>query len=282
MEENKKKCYRLVATLAGILAVPGFLIGGVSLALIMAAMAGALGYFAYYYSDTLVMRMFRAVKVEPSTDLYRAARLVAKRAGVPMPKIYIMNCPQPNAFSTGRDPRMAKIAVTSGMLEKLSSLEVSAIIAHELAHIQHGDTQSSAMSAFLAGGISMPSNLLMFNRDEFQQESKFERFLIWVFANLAALLVKRVVEAESDFAADAEAAAMIEDPEMLISALKKTERYARQAINIRAEKIPAASFMFTVNPLSGQGADDYFMFHPTVEERVNRLQVVVPEYKDVA
>lgn len=277
-EEKKKKTYRLLGGFVAVIALPSLLIGGVGLMVILGGIAAALSYFAYYYSHRLVLRMFRAVPIKGDTDLYKAVARVAKKAEMPIPRMYIMKSSQPNAFATGREPRMASIAVTTGLLEQLNSLEVSAILAHEMAHIRHGDTIPTAVAGLIAGGISMPANLNLFDEDaEYHPQTRFGEWVLRSIAKLAAWLAKLVVDPEADFAADMEAAKIIDHPEMLATALRKADRFARRAILVRAEKIPGASSMFTVHPLSGQGMDDYFTFHPPIEERVARLRAMVQE-----
>jgi heat shock protein HtpX len=267
----------LLAGLTALFMGVGFLIGGHSGALIALVVAAVMNLFTYWNSDRMVLSMAGAQEIDERTapDVFRMVAELSQRAGLPMPRVYLMDNPQPNAFATGRNPQHAAVAVTTGLLEQLSREEVAGVIAHELAHIKNHDTLIMTITATIAGAISMLAQFGMFfggNRDSNSGHMGIIGTLAMVIlAPIAAMLVQMAISRTREYSADNLGAQIAERPEWLASALRRLESAAHQIPNEAAERNPATAHMFIVNPLSGQRMDNLFSTHPSTENRVAAL-----------
>jgi heat shock protein HtpX len=279
--------FRTALLLAGLTALfmgVGFLIGGANGAMIALLLAAGMNLFAYWNSDQMVLGMHGATEVDARSvpELYRTVQELAGRAGLPMPRVYLMDNPQPNAFATGRDPEHSAVAVTTGLLNMLSRDEVAGVIAHELAHIKNRDTLTMTITATFAGAISMLAQFGMFfggNRDNNNGGFGIIGTLAMVIlAPLAAMLVQMAISRTREYAADNEGGRIVGRPMVLASALAKISQAAEQIPNDSAEQNPATAHLFIVNPLTGgHGWDNLFATHPAVENRIAALQQLAVE-----
>jgi heat shock protein HtpX len=244
----------------------------------MLALIVALGmnFFSYWFSDALVLRMYNAREVDEGSapQFYRLVRDLAQRAGLPMPRVYLIDEDAPNAFATGRNPQHAAVAATTGILRVLSERELRGVMGHELAHVRHRDILISTISATMAGAISMLANFAMFfgGRDEEGRPTNpIVGLLVALLAPIAASLIQMAISRAREFEADRGGAEISGDPEALASALQKIHRYA-QGIPLQAAELhPETAQMMIMNPLSGRGLQNLFSTHPSTEERVERL-----------
>ncbi len=272
---NHLKTYILIAGLTALFGGVGYLIGGSTGMLLALAVAGAMNLFAYWNADKMVLRHFRAQEVDPRHPDPRVKAYVsdtltlAQRAGLPPPKVYIIDNPQPNAFATGRDPEHAAVAATSGLLGLLSREEIRGVMAHELAHVKNRDTLTMTVTATIAGAIAMLANFALFFGD--RDRNPIAAIAIMLIAPLAASLVQMAISRAREYEADRIGAEIGGEPEALASALQKIEAYARQRVNMDAERNPAMAHLFIINPLSGRGADNLFSTHPNTQNRIAQL-----------
>jgi len=278
--------FRTAMLLAGLTALfmgVGYLIGGASGAMIAFVIAAGMNIFSYWNSDRMVLSMHGAQEVDARTapDLYRMVQELAGRAQLPMPKVYLMDNPQPNAFATGRDPDHAAVAVTTGLMQTLTREEVAGVVAHELAHIKNRDTLIMTITATIAGAISMLAQFGMFfsgNRDNNGGGMGIIGTLAMVIlAPIAAMIVQMAISRTREYAADRMGAQIAGEPMWLVSGLKRIENYAHQIPNESAEHNPATAHMFIINPLSGQRMDNLFSTHPATENRVAALMQLATE-----
>src|SRR5215212_1809634 len=279
--EERMNYFRTAILLAGLTALfmgAGYLIGGSGGAMIALVMAAGMNLFAYWNSDRMVLSMYGAQEVDARTapDLYVLVQQLAGRAGLPMPRVYIIDNPQPNAFATGRDPQHAAVAVNTGLLNALSREEAAGVIAHELAHIKNRDTLTMTITATIAGAISMLAQFGMFfggNRDNSSGGSCIIGTLAMVIlAPIAAMLVQMAISRTREYEADRMGAEIVGEPRYLASALAKLDRAAHAIPNEQAEHNPATAHMFIVNPLSGSRMDNLFSTHPAMENRIAALE----------
>ena len=266
----------LLAALTALFMGIGFLIGGQAGMIIALLVAGGMNLFAYWNSDKMVLRMYgaREVDARQAPELYDMVRGLAANAGLPMPKVYIMENPQPNAFATGRNPQNAAVAVTTGLMQTVSREELAGVIAHELAHVRHHDTLLMTVTATIAGAISMLANFAMFfggSRDSQNGIGILGTLALIILAPLAAGLVQMAISRTREYEADRGGAEISGQPLWLASALQKIAGAAHQIPNMTAERNPASAHLFIVNPLSGARMDNLFATHPAVENRVARL-----------
>ena len=279
---NPFKTYLLLAGLTALFGVIGFALAGLTGMLIALALAVAMNVFSYYNSDKAVLRMYGAQRVDPDTtnallrSYYDDIEQLSRRAGLPMPAVYIMDSDQPNAFATGRDPQHAAVAATTGLLRMLEREEIRGVMAHELAHVKNRDTLTMTITATLAGAISSLANFAMFfggSRDDEEGGSNIVVVLLMaILAPIAAMLVQMAISRTREYAADRMGSEISGDPESLARALKKIEAYAKGGVvNHEAERHPASAHLFIINPLSGRGMDNLFSTHPATENRVNAL-----------
>jgi heat shock protein HtpX len=256
----------------------GYLFGGASGALLALLLAAGVNLLAYWNTDKLVLMMHGAQEVDARTapDLYELVRGLAHRAGLPMPRVYLMDNPQPNAFATGRNPDHAAVAATTGLLQMLSRDELAGVIAHELAHIKNRDTLTMTITATIAGAISMLAQFGLFfgggNRDNNNSLGALGSIALIILAPLGAMIVQMAISRTREYAADEMGARISGEPILLASALAKIADAAAVIPNEAAEQAPATAHLFIVNPLSGARMDNLFSTHPAVENRIAALR----------
>lgn len=272
----------LMAALMGLFLAAGYLLGREQGMLIAFVIAAGMNLFAYWNADKMVLRMHGARQVDQHSapEFYGLVEELAQRAGLPMPKVYIMDNPQPNAFATGRNPENAAVAATTGLLRLLNRDEIAGVMAHELAHIRHRDTLVMTMTATIAGAISMLANFGMLfggNRDRSNPLGPFGAILMIILAPLAAMLVQMAISRTREYGADRGGAEISGQPMALASALGKISGAARQIPNDSAEANPATAHMFIINPLSGMRMDNLFSTHPDPGRRIAELQRIAGE-----
>ena len=246
------------------------------LALLFAIATNAI---AYWNSDKLVLRMHQAREVDARSapELHGLVRDLSERAGLPMPKVYVLEEDQPNAFATGRNPANAAVAATRGLLARMSREEVAGVIAHELAHIRNRDTLTMTITATLAGAISMLANFAFFFGGNRNNPLGFVGVLATMLvAPLAAMLVQTAISRTREYSADRLGAEICGQPLWLASALAKLER-GRAIPNAEAEAVPATAHLFIVNPLGGAAVDGLFRTHPATQDRIARLKALAAE-----
>jgi heat shock protein HtpX len=281
---NYLKTAILLAGLTALFMAVGFVIGGESGMLIAFLVAAATNVFAYWNSDKMVLRMNGAQEVDESSapEYYGLVRELAGRAGLPMPRVYLMDNPQPNAFATGRNPKNAAVAATSGLLNSLSREEVAGVIAHELAHIKNHDTLTMTITATIAGAISMLAQFGMFfggNRNN-NPLGIVGLILVVVLAPIAAMIVQMAISRSREYQADRLGGQIVGRPRWLASALAKISNAAQRIPNEPAEANPATAHLFIVNPLSGARMDNLFSTHPAIENRIAALEELAREMGD--
>lgn len=269
---------RTTILLAGMTALfmgVGYLIGGQGGMLIALMVAAGMNVFAYWNSDKMVLSMQGAREIDPRSapELFEMTRRLADNAGLPMPKLYVIETEQPNAFATGRNPQNSAVAVTRGLLRQLDSREVAAVIAHELAHIRNRDTLTMTVTATLAGAISMLAQFGLFfgGRNNDSPVGAIGTIAMVILAPIAAMLVQMAVSRTREYEADKDGAAFCGDPMALASALKKISAMSQRTVNMAAERAPAMAHMYISNPLSGARMDNLFATHPNVENRIAAL-----------
>src|SRR5215211_430910 len=283
--EERMNYFRTAILLAGLTALfmgVGYLIGGSGGAMIALVMAAGMNLFAYWNSDRMVLSMYGAQEVDARTapDLYTLVHGLAGRAGLPMPRVFIIDNPQPNAFATGRNPEHAAVAVNTGLLNALSREEAAGVIAHELAHIKNRDTLTMTITATIAGAISMLAQLGMFfggNRDNNNGMGIIGTLAMVILAPIAAMLVQMAISRTREYSADRMGAEIVGEPRYLASALAKLEQAAHVIPNEQAEHNPATAHMFIVNPLSGSRMDNLFSTHPAMENRIAALEQIAAQ-----
>ena len=269
--------------MAGIMALFGAIgasIGGAQGMLLALLVGGAMNVFSYWFSDKMVLRMYNAQEVDAASSpyLYNMVAELAQRAQMPMPRVYVINEQQPNAFATGRNPDHAAVAATSGILQMLSARELRGVMAHELAHVKNRDILISTISATMAGAISMLANFAMIfgGRDsEGRPANPIASIAMMILAPLAASLIQMAISRAREFEADRAGAEISGDPKSLADALAKIDAYARGIPMQTAEAHPETAQMMIMNPLSGGGLRGLFSTHPATEERIARLYALI-------
>jgi heat shock protein HtpX len=271
----------LLAALTALFMGIGFLLGGQSGMIIALLVAAAMNLFTYWNADKMVLSMYGAREVDERSapELYALVRQLAANAGLPMPRVYVMENPQPNAFATGRNPEHAAVAVTTGLMQTVNREELSGVLAHELGHIKHHDTLLMTVTATIAGAISMLANFGFFFGGARNNNNigLVGTILLLVLGPLAAGLVQMAISRTREYAADRAGAEISRRPLSLASALNKIAGAAEQIPNIPAERNPASAHLFIVNPLSGARMDNLFSTHPNVENRIARLNELARE-----
>jgi heat shock protein HtpX len=267
----------LLAAMTGLFLAVGYLLAGEGGLLIAFLIALAMNAWAYWNSDKAVLRMHHArlVTRAEAPGLVGLVEQLARRAGLPMPKVFILETPQPNAFATGRNPENSAVAVTRGLLDNCDSEELAGVIAHELAHIKHRDTLTMTITATLAGAIGFLSQFAFFfgmGRDNRNPLGLIGTLAIMILAPLAAMLVQMAISRTREYSADRTGAEIAGHPLWLARALRKIEQLARGVVNRDAERNPASAHLFIINPLHMGGVDNLFRTHPPTAERVRRLQ----------
>ena len=265
----------LLAALTALFMAVGYMLGGAAGTLIALAVAVAMNVFAYWNSDQVVLRMHNAREVDDRTapQLVGVVRQLAQRGGLPMPRVYIIDTPQPNAFATGRNPENAAVAATTGLLRALSPEEVAGVMAHELAHIRNRDTLVMTITATLAGALSMLANFaLFFGGNRNNPLGIVGVLLMAILAPLAAMLVQMAISRSREYEADRVGAEICGRPLWLAGALQRIDGMARQIDNHVAERNPATAHMFIINPLHAHAVDGLFSTHPNTANRVAALR----------
>ena len=268
----------LMAALTGLFLAVGGVLGGAQGMAIALAFACATNLFAYWNSDKVLLSMYGAHPVDGQSapDLYRLVEQLAAKAGLPMPRVYITDNPQPNAFATGRSPEHAAVCVTSGLLAQVNQEELAGVLAHELGHVKHRDTLTMTITAVMAGAISMLANMAFFmggGRDRNNPLGFVGVILVMVLAPLGAMLVQAAISRSREFEADKAGAEITGRPLWLASALGRIEQSAQRIDNYPADANPATAHMFIINPLHG-GISGLFATHPSTEERIARLRAM--------
>ncbi|MGF6173440.1 zinc metalloprotease HtpX [Ensifer sp. 4252] len=275
---NLVRTAMLLAVMTALFMAVGFAIGGRGGMMIAFVMAAGMNFFSYWNSDRMVLRMYRAQEVDERSapEYYGIVRDLAENAGLPMPRVYVIDSPQPNAFATGRNPENAAVAASTGLLNALSYDEVAGVMAHELAHVQYRDTLTMTLTATLAGAISMLGNFAFLfggNREGNNNPLGFVGVLIaMIVAPIAAMLVQMAISRTREYSADRRGAEICGKPLALASALQKIAGAAHRIHNDDAERNPATAHMFIINPLSGERMDNLFSTHPNTENRIAALQ----------
>jgi heat shock protein HtpX len=271
----------LMAALTGLFLVVGFLIGGGPGMVIAFLFASATNLWAYWNSDKALLSMYGAREVNEATapDLVHLVRQLSGQAGLPMPKVYIVENPQPNAFATGRNPEHAAVCVTSGLLQSVDNEELAGVLAHELGHVKHRDTLTMTITATIAGAVSMLANFaFFFGGGRRNNPLGFVGvLLVMLVAPIAAVLVQMAISRSREFEADRAGAEISGRPLWLASALAHIDQAAKQIDNEEAEQNPATAHMFIINPLHGGGLSGLFSSHPSTEERIARLRALAAQ-----
>jgi len=276
----------LLAALTALLMGLGYLFGGRNGAAIAFCVAAATNFFAWWRGDRLILSTQGAHEVDEHTDpdLVHLVAELASRAGLPMPRVYVMDNPQPNAFATGRNPRHAAVAATTGLLDLLTPEEGAGVMAHELAHIQNRDTLIMTITATIAGAVSMLAQFatLLRHRGSHEGPGPVATLVIALSAPFAAMLVQMAISRTREYAADKLGAHICGNPEWLASALEKIDAGAHEIENAPAEENPATAHMFIINPLSGARMDNLFSTHPSTENRIAALEALAQQMGVVA
>jgi heat shock protein HtpX len=275
---NRMKTTMLLATLTALVLWAGQALGGQAGLGVALAMAGLMNFGAYWWSDRLMLRMHGAQELDErqAPELFALVRTLARAAGLPMPRVYLMPEEVPNAFATGRSPERGVVAVTEGLLRLLDRDELAGVIAHELGHIKQRDTLVMTVAATLAGAVSMLANLAQWSlifggarSDDGEEASPLGGLLGILLAPIAAALIQMAISRSREFLADAEAARLTRDPLSLARALRKIEAWSRRGTLETAS--PATAHLFIINPFAGGGVLRLFSTHPPTEARVARL-----------
>jgi heat shock protein HtpX len=274
---NWLKTSILMAGILALFGMVGAMLGGAQGMIFALLLGGAMNVFAYWFSDKMVLRMYGAREVDATSapQLYRMVSELAERAQLPMPRVYLIDEAQPNAFATGRNPQHAAVAATTGILQLLSARELRGVMAHELAHVKHRDILISTISATVAGAISSLAQFGMFfgGRDG-ERPNPIAAILIAIVAPIAAMLIQFAISRAREFEADRGGAEISGDPNALADALARIEAYARGVPMPAAEQHPTTAQMMIINPLSGGSLQGWFSTHPATHERIARLRAM--------
>jgi heat shock protein HtpX len=277
---NTLKTTVFLALLTGLFVAVGGLLGGQSGMVMAFVLALVMNFVSYWFSDKIVLKMYGAKPLSEAEapSIYRIVRGLATKAGIPMPKLYLLPSAAPNAFATGRNPQHAAVAVTEGIVRIMDETELEGVLAHELSHVLNRDILISTVAATIAGAISMLANMaqwgMMFggSRDEEGRSTNpIALILTIILAPLAAMLIQMAVSRSREFQADASGARLTRNPNGLASALGKLEQAGRV---VQMDANPATAHMFIVNPLTGRSLMNLFMTHPPVQERIARLRAM--------
>ena len=274
MVNNWLKTTLLMAAIVALFGAVGMMLGGATGMLIALLLGGAMNLWAYWNSDKMVLRMYHAQEVGPveAPEFYAIVADLARRAALPMPRVYVIDEAQPNAFATGRDPEHAAVAATTGILRLLDTRELRGVMAHELAHVKNRDILTSTISATLAGAISSLAQFgMLFGGGDRERPNAVVQLAVMILAPLAAMLIQMAISRAREFGADRGGAEICGDPEALASALRKIESYARGTPLDAAEMHPETAQMMIINPLSGGDLRGLFSTHPATERRVAKL-----------
>jgi heat shock protein HtpX len=264
----------LLAVLTALFMSVGFLLAGRSGALIALVVASAMNLFTWWNADKIVLKMHDAHEVGPGDPLFEMVAELVRRANMPMPKVYFVNSPNPNAFATGRNPENAAVAATAGLMAMLNRDEIEAVMAHELAHVANRDTLIMTMVATIAGAISMLGNFALFfgGRDSEGRSNALVTIVAMIVAPFAAMIVQMAISRTREYGADKGGAEISGNPAALASALAKIAGPAAQIPNMASERNPAAAQLYIVPT----HLSDMFSTHPATEKRIAALQAMVP------
>ena len=278
---NQFKTYILMALLTALLVWIGYVVGGRDWAIIALCFAAVMNFSVYWFSDRIVLKMYRAQEVTEAEEpgLHRIVRELALRGGLPMPKVYIIPKDAPNAFATGRNPQHAAVAVTTGIKQLLTEEELKGVLAHELSHIRHRDILIGTVAASIAGAIGMIASMARFgaifgglggdNREGGGIAQLIAILVLTTLASLAAILIQLAISRSREYHADEGGAKLAGNPLYLARALAKLDAGAQR---IPMQVNPSTAHMFIVNPLRGKGIQSLFSTHPPIEERIRRLE----------
>ena len=264
----------LMAAIMALFGMVGAVLGGGQGMLIALIFGAVTNLWAYWFSDTMVLKLYNAHEVDETTapQLYSTVSDLAQRAGLPMPRVYLIDEAQPNAFATGRNPEHAAVAATTGILQLLSARQLRGVLAHELAHVKHRDILTSTITASIAGAISALANFgLFFGGRDSENRNPILALAVLIVAPIAAMLIQLAISRSREFGADRGGAEISGDPRALADALGKIDRYAKGLPLEPAEAHPATAQMMIINPLHGGGIASLFSTHPSTEERIERL-----------
>jgi heat shock protein HtpX len=279
---NATKTAMLLAALTALFMGVGYLIGGSGGAVMAFLFAAGINVLTYWNADKLVLRMHNAQEIDARSapEYHAIVGELAARAGLPMPKVYLIQSAQPNAFATGRNPENAAVAATTGLLQTLGREELAGVMAHELAHVKNRDTLTMTIAATIAGAVSMLANFAFFfggARNNNNPLGIFGVLLAAITAPLAAMLIQMAISRTREYSADRDGAAISGDPLGLASALAKIHNAARRSPMMSAERNPATAPLFIVNPLTGERMDNLFSTHPSTENRIQALREMARE-----
>lgn len=283
---NYAKTGILLAVMTALFMGVGFLIGGQAGLAIAFVVALGMNVFSYWNSDKMVLKMHGAVEVDRATapEYYSIVEQLVDNAEMPMPRVYVMHDPQPNAFATGRNPENAAVAATTGLLDILSKEEIAGVMAHELAHIKNHDTLIMTITATIAGAIGMLVNFAQFgmmfggNRNGNNPLGIIGTLAVILLAPIAAMIVQMAISRSREYQADKLGAMICQRPMWLASALQKISSRVQGVPLETAERNPATAHLFIINPLTGQGMDNLFSTHPNTDNRINALQQLADEW----
>ena len=272
----------LMAAMTALFGFAGTMLAGFEGLLIAILLAIIMNLFAWYNSDKMVLRMYGAKEVARGHPLYETVANLSLNAQLPMPKVYEIQSDQPNAFATGRNPKNASVAVTTGLLQKLNRNEIAGVIAHELAHIKNRDTTIMVVAATFAGAITMLANFAMFFGDRRNNNlGLIGMIVMMILAPLAASLIQMAISRRREYLADQTGAEICGNPLWLASALTSIESFASKIDNHEAEKNPSTAHMFIINPLHAHAHDRLFSTHPNTANRVAALEDMVDKQKPI-
>ncbi len=269
---NGMKTALLLGTLTGLLLMIGELMGGTSGLTVMFGIAVVMNFVSYWFSDKIVLRMYKAQQVGPTHPLHQMTARLAQRANLPMPKVYVIPSPSPNAFATGRNPQNAAVAATEGIMQLLSEDELAGVMAHELAHVKHRDILISSVAATIAAAIMMVSRMAMFipmgRGDDDGDSNPIAAIAMMILAPVAAMLIQAAISRSREFAADRGGADIAGSPHGLAGALRKLEAGSAR---VPMDANPATAHMFIIKPFSAAGLMGLFSTHPPTEARIAAL-----------
>jgi len=284
---NWLKTTILMAAIVALFGVVGAALGGAGGMLIALLFAAVMNVYAYWFSDKAVLKMYGAQEITPDNTQFRSyyqmVKSLAENAQLPMPKVYVIDESQPNAFATGRNPENAAVAATLGIMRILSERELRGVMAHELAHVKNRDTLISTVSATVAGAIASIAQFgMLFGGGRHENGERNVNpiigILVMLLAPLAASLIQMAISRSREFEADQGGAEISGDPKALASALEKIHNYAHQIPNETAEAHPETGQMMIINPLAGRSFDSLFSTHPRTEERIAKLMQMATQY----
>ncbi len=272
---NYAKTGMLIAAMTALFGIVGYLLGGSGGMMLALGFAVLTNIYTYWNADKMVLRAYNAQEVDRNTapEFHDMIRQLATRAGLPMPKVYIIDNPQPNAFATGRNPQNAAVAATTGIMQTLTPRELAGVMAHELAHVKNRDTLTMMISATFAGAISTIAQFgFLFGGARDERPNPLVMIATMLLAPLAAMVIQMAISRSREYVADRDGATIAADPLALASALAKIARGVKRVPNAEAEAHPATASLFIINPLTGKGMDNLFSTHPDTENRIATLE----------